>query len=110
MPHADGLLSGPVTLLFTDIEGSTELLKRLGRDRYEGLLAEHTRVLSVAVEAQGGRVMNTQGDGLFCAFRSAREAVSATIDAQRELAAHEWPEDVQVRVRMGLHSGEPKTG
>ena len=104
------LPSGTVTFLFTDIEGSTELLKRLGRDRYESVLAEHAGVLRAAVAAHGGRVVDTQGDSLFCAFRSAREAVSAAIEAQRELAAHEWPEQVRVRVRMGLHSGEPKAG
>ena len=105
-----GLPSGTVTFLFTDIEGSTELLKRLGRDRYESVLAEQAGVLRAAVAAYGGRVVDTQGDSLFCAFRSAREGVSAAIEAQRELALHEWPEQVRVRVRMGLHSGEPKAG
>ena len=100
--------SGTVTFLFTDIEGSTELLKRLGRDDYEIVLAEHTRLLRAAVAAHGGRVVDTQGDALFCAFGSAREALSAATEAQRELEAHEWPEQVRVRVRMGLHSGEPK--
>ncbi len=100
--------SGTVTFLFTDIEGSTELLKRLGRDHYEILLAEHTRLLSAAVTTHGGRVVDTQGDALFCAFGSAREALSAATEAQRELEAHEWPEGVRLRVRMGLHSGEPK--
>jgi class 3 adenylate cyclase len=104
------LPSGTVTFLFTDVEGSTELLKRLGRDRYESALAEQAGVLRAAVAAYGGRVVDTQGDSLFCAFRSAREGVSAAIEAQRELGLHEWPEQVRVRVRMGLHSGEPKTG
>ena len=108
MPRGRGLPSGTVTFLFTDIEGSTELLKRLGRDGYESVLAEHARVLRAAVSAHGGRVVDTQGDSLFCAFGSAREALSAALDAQRELAANEWPEQVTVRVRMGLHSGEPK--
>jgi hypothetical protein len=67
-------------------------------------------VLRAAVAAHGGQVVDTQGDSLFCAFRSAREGVSAAIEAQRELALHEWPEQVRVRVRMGLHSGEPKAG
>ena len=110
MEARSGLPSGTVTFLFTDIEGSTELLKRLGRDRYETVLAEHGGVLRAAVAAHGGRVVDTQGDSLFCAFRSAREAVSAATQAQRELAAHEWPDQVRVRVRMGLHSGEPKAG
>ena len=104
------LLSGTVTFLFTDIEGSTELLKRLGRDEYAIVLAEHAELLRAAVSASGGRVIDTQGDSLFCVFPSAREAVSAATEAQRELAAHAWPEQVQVRVRMGLHSSEPKAG
>ncbi len=110
MAPGGGLPSGTVTFLFTDMEGSTELLKRLGRDRYESVLAEQAGVLRAAVAAYGGQVVDTQGDSLFCAFRSAREGVSAAIDAQRELALHEWPEQVRVRVRMGLHSGEPKAG
>ncbi len=104
------LPSGTVTFLFTDIEGSTELLKRLGRDRFERVLAEHDGVLRAAVAASGGWVVDTQGDSLFAAFRSASEGVSAAIAAQRDLAAHEWPEQERVRVRMGLHSGEPKAG
>ena len=110
MPRDGELLSGTVTFLFTDIEGSTELLKRLGRDRYETVLSEHAGVLRAAVAAYGGRVVDTQGDALFCVFRSAREAVSAAIEAQLDLAAHEWPEQLRVRVRMGLHSSEPKAG
>jgi class 3 adenylate cyclase len=106
----DGLLSGTVTFLFTDIEGSTELLKRLGRDEYETVLAEHAELLRAAVAAYGGRVVDTQGDSLFCAFPTARAAVSAATEAQRDLALHVWPEQVRVRVRMGLHSSEPKSG
>ena len=105
-----GLPSGTVTFLFTDIEGSTSLLKSLGRDRYAAVLAEHTRLLQEAVAASEGQVVDTQGDALFCTFRSARNAVAAAIEAQRQLAAHEWPEQLPVRVRMGLHSGEPKSG
>jgi class 3 adenylate cyclase len=108
VPRRRGLLSGTVTFLFTDIEGSTELLKRLGRDRYESVLGEHRQLVREAVISRGGRVVDTQGDSLFCAFRSAGEALSAVIDAQRALAAHDWPEQQHVRVRMGLHSGEPK--
>ena len=108
--HGGGLPSGTVTFLFTDIEGSTELLKRLGPDRFETLLAEHDEVVRAAVAASGGWVVDTQGDSFFCAFRSAGDAVTAAIESQRGLAAHEWPEQVHVRVRMGLHSGEPKAG
>jgi len=102
------LLSGTVTFLFTDIEGSTELLKRLGRDRYESALAEHRKLVLDAVKEFDGRVVDTQGDSLFCAFRTARQAVSAATQAQRALATHQWPEQLRVRVRMGLHSSEPK--
>ena len=104
------LLQGTVTFLFTDIEGSTELLKRLGRDRYDGVLGDHMRILRAAVAAAGGRVVDTQGDGTFCVFGTAREAVAASVEAQRGLADCEWPDGVSVRVRMGMHSGEPKTG
>jgi class 3 adenylate cyclase len=102
------LLSGTVTFLFTDIEGSTELLKRLGRDQYEVVLAEHAELLRASVAAHDGRVVDTQGDSMFCVFPSARDAVSAAIEAQRALGGHTWPEQVAVRVRMGLHSSEPK--
>jgi class 3 adenylate cyclase len=96
--------------LFTDIEGSTELLKRLGRDGYAAVLDEHMLLLQTAVAASEGQVVDTQGDALFCTFRSARDAVLASIEAQRRLGAHDWPEQSSVRVRMGLHSGEPRAG
>ena len=102
------LPSGTVTFLFTDIEGSTGLLKRLGRDGYESVLAQHAGILRATFAAHGGQVVDTQGDSFFAAFRAAREAVSAAVDAQRDLAAAEWPEGAEVKVRMGLHSGEPK--
>ena len=105
-----GLPSGTVTFLFTDIEGSTALLKRLGRDVYESVLAEHSGIVRAVVADHDGSVVDTQGDSLFCAFRSAREGVSAAVEAQRELESRGWPEDVRVHVRMGLHSGEPKAG
>jgi hypothetical protein len=102
------LPSGTVTFVFTDIEGSTALLKRLGRDGYERVLSEQAGVVRTAVDAHGGQVVDTQGDSFFAAFRAARDAVAAAADIQRELAGHEWPEGVEVKVRMGLHSGEPK--
>ena len=101
--------SGTVTMLFTDIEGSTRLLKRLG-DRYGGLLAEHRRLLRESFDAHGGREMDTQGDAFFIAFARARNAIEAAVDAQRALAGHEWPDGVECRVRMGLHTGEPAVG
>jgi class 3 adenylate cyclase len=104
------LPSGTVTFLFTDIEGSTQLLKQLGRDVYEGVLADHARIVREAVATHHGRVVDTQGDGFFIAFQAARDAVGAAVAAQREIAGWPWPEGAAIRVRMGLHSGEPKAG
>ena len=103
------LPSGTVTFLFTDIEGSTRLLKQLG-DRYSELLETHRRLLRAAFEANGGREIDTQGDSFFVAFPRAKQAIAASIDGQRALAAHAWSDGVDVRVRMGLHSGEPVVG
>jgi len=103
------LPSGTVTFLFTDIEGSTRLLKELG-PLYGDALAEHQRILRASFAAHGGREVDTQGDSFFVAFGRAKEAVAAAVDAQRDLAAHAWPEGGAVRVRMGLHTGEPRVG
>jgi YVTN family beta-propeller protein len=103
------LPSGTVTFLFTDIEGSTQLVKQLGSD-YAEVLAEHQRILRAAFQAHGGREVDTQGDSFFVAFRRAKDAVAAAVDAQRDLAAHSWPDGAQVKVRMGLHTGEPQVG
>jgi len=100
------LPAGTVALLFTDIEGSTELLRTLG-DAYASVLAGHDRLLRLAFDTHGGQVVDTQGDSLFVAFRRVRDAVDAAVDAQRALAAAAWPDGVAVRVRMGLHAGEP---
>jgi branched-chain amino acid transport system substrate-binding protein len=100
------LPAGTVTFLFTDMEGSTRLLSSLGRERYGEVLAEHHRLLRDAFAAHGGIEVDTQGDAFFVAFRTAADAVAAAAAGQRALAEHEWPTDVQVRVRMGLHSGE----
>ena len=81
--------TGTVTMLFTDIEGSTRLLKQLG-ERYGELLADHRRLLREAFAAHGGREMDTQGDAFFFAFARARECrVEAAVEAQRALAAHD---------------------
>ena len=103
------LPQGTVTFLFTDIEGSTELLKRLG-DGYAELLADQKRILRAAAEERGGREIDNQGDSFFFAFQRANEALAAAVVAQRALAEHDWPEGVEVRVRMGLHTGEPTVG
>ena len=104
------LPTGTVTMLFTDIEGSTRLLALLGEERYGQLLADHRRLLRDAFAAQGGREMDTQGDAFFYAFARARQAALAALDGQRALAAHEWAEGAECRVRMGLHTGEPSVG
>jgi predicted ATPase/class 3 adenylate cyclase len=98
-----------VTLLFSDIEGSTRLLQKLG-SAYERLLATHHALVRSAVEQHSGRVVDTAGDGFFLVFPTARDAVLAAVLAQRRLFETEWPEDTQVRVRMGMHTGEPVLG
>src|SRR5438093_8081925 len=94
------LPTGTVTFLFTDIEGSTKLLHELGPDRYAEALAEHRRALREAFERHGGVEVDTQGDAFFVAFVRASDALAAAADAQSGL-------DGPVRVRMGLHTGEP---
>ena len=99
------LPTGTVTFLFTDIEGSTRLLARLP-DRFGDLLAEHQRVLRGAFGAHGGREVGREGDSFFVAFARAPDALAAAVDGQRALARTRWPEDADVRVRMGIHTGE----
>lgn len=103
------LPSGTVTFLFSDIEGSTELLKRLG-DRYGELIAEHRRIVREVFGALEGVEIDMQGDSFFFAFTRARDAVTAAVEAQRAHSDHAWPGDESVRVRMGLHTGEPAVG
>jgi predicted ATPase/class 3 adenylate cyclase len=100
--------SGTVTLLFSDIEGSTRLLRQLG-DRYAEQLARHRELLRRAFESQGGHVLQSDGDAFFAAFESAGDAAAAAAQAQRALAAHGWPDGNEIRVRIGLHTGEPRT-
>ncbi|MGN6791498.1 MAG: ATP-binding protein [Streptosporangiaceae bacterium] len=100
------LPTGTVTMLFSDIEGSTRLLTRLG-ERYAEALSAQRDLLRRAFAAGGGQELGTEGDSFFVVFDSAVGAVRACIDGQRALASHEWPAGEHVRVRMGLHSGEP---
>jgi YVTN family beta-propeller protein len=99
-------LGGTVTFVFTDIEGSTRLLKQLGREQYGGLLAQQQALVRDVVAANAGEEIDTQGDSFFLAFRSASSAVSAAVAIQRALADHQWPSGSEVRVRVGIHSGE----
>src|SRR2546423_9435662 len=98
---------GTVTFLFTDIEGSTHLLQQ-GGERYPSLLEEYRSLVRTAFHACSGHEVDTQGDGFFVALARASEAIGAAVEMQRSLASHAWPEDVLVRVRMGLHTGEPQ--
>jgi YVTN family beta-propeller protein len=100
---------GTVTFLFTDIAGSTRVLKQLG-DRYAAALAEHHRILREAVEEQDGREIDNQGDSFLFAFERANSALGAAVLAQRALSEHAWPEGAELLVRMGLHTGEPMVG
>jgi class 3 adenylate cyclase len=103
------LPSGTVTLVFTDIEGSTRLIRELG-DGYGEVLADHRRLLRDHLGGAGGREVDTQGDAFFFSFIRARDAVGGAVAAQRALAEHEWSDGATVRVRMGLHTGEPSVG
>ena len=100
------LPGGTVTFLLTDIEGSTNLLSLL-KERYPAVLAEHHRIMRQAFAKWNGQEVVIQGDSFFAVFPRAIEAVNAVVEIQQELAAHNWPEGVEVRVRMGLHTGEP---
>src|SRR5205823_2798191 len=88
-------------------EGSTQLLQRLATERYREALDLHQQLLREAFERHGGYEVDCQGDSFFVAFRRAGDAVAAATEAQRALAEAEWPEEGAIRVRMGLHSGEP---
>ena len=100
------LPTGTVTLLFTEIEESTHLLQQLG-DRYGSLLAEYRHLLQASFQEWNGYEVDSRGDAFSVAFARASDAVLAVVEVQRALAAHPWPEGVAVRVRMGLHTGEP---
>lgn len=100
---------GTVTFLFTDIEGSTRLLQHLG-DKFATVIAEHDQLLRDVWQRHHGSVVGTQGDSFFVAFPRAVDSINAALEAQRTLHAHDWTDGVKVRVRMGLHTGEPQIG
>jgi predicted ATPase/class 3 adenylate cyclase len=95
-----------LAFLFTDIEGSTALLQRIGDEVYSGLLADHHEIIRSGLAAYAGREVGTAGDGVFAVFSSPRACVAAVVEIQRSLVAHEWPARAEVRVRMGVHVGE----
>ena len=100
------LLTETLTLLFTDIEGSTSLLRRIGPGDYASVLADHHALIRAGLASHDGKEVSTQGDGFFAVFSSASAGLSAAIETQRALSSHEWPVGEHVHVRMGLHSGE----
>jgi class 3 adenylate cyclase len=104
------LPSGTVTFVFSDIEGSTSLLKQLGDERYAGVLRTHRRIMRETFGAHHGQEIDTQGDAFFYSFPRARDAVAAAVEVQRAHEHEAWPEGVSVRLRLGLHTGEPAVG
>ena len=104
-----GLPTGTVTFLFTDIEGSTRLVGRLGDD-YRRILERHAEILRAAIADGGGTEMSTEGDAFFAVFPTAPGAVRAAVEMQRGLAAEPWPQDAAIRIRVGLHTGQALLG
>ena len=100
------LPTGTITLLFTDMEGSTRLLQQLG-EHYTTVLADCRHLLRRAFAQHHGHEVDTQGDAFFVVFARASDAVTAAVTIQRLLSDHAWPQGVSVRVRIGLHTGEP---
>ncbi len=104
------LPSGTVTFLFSDIEGSTSLLKQLGDEQYAELLRTHRQIVRETFGLYHGQEIDTQGDAFFYSFHRAREAVAAAVAVQRQHNEQPWPQGVTVRMRLGLHTGEPAIG
>ena len=104
-PPTPALPTGTVTFLFSDIEGSTHLAERLG-EHWGALLEEHREIVRRAIANGDGVEVGTEGDSFFAAFATAGGALSAAVESQRQLAAHAWPEDSPIRIRIGLHTGE----
>ena len=100
------LPTGTVTFLFTDLEGSTGLALRMG-DLWHGILMEHRRLVRAAVAESDGSEIDCRGDEFFVAFEDPAAAAEAAVSAQRGIAEHPWPEGAELRVRMGMHTGEP---
>jgi class 3 adenylate cyclase/DNA-binding NarL/FixJ family response regulator len=97
-----------LTFLFTDVEGSTLLLERLGPG-YGIVLEKHRTLINAAIESNGGRVVDCIGDEFFAAFPDASDAVAAAVDVQRRIGGEQWPQGAAVRVRIGVHSGRAHT-
>ncbi|HEX8958806.1 MAG TPA: adenylate/guanylate cyclase domain-containing protein [Solirubrobacterales bacterium] len=103
------LPTGVLTLVFTDVEGSTRLLRELG-PRYGALLAAHNEIVRGELEAAGGTVVRSEGDSFFCAFTDPDGALRACLNVQLRLASHGWPDGAEFKVRIGLHTGTVQAG
>jgi len=101
------LPEGTVTLLFTDIEGSTHLLQQVG-DRYTDVLTEYRQLQRAIFREYHGYEVDTQGDAFFTVFARTRDAVAAAVATQHTFARHSWGEGITIRVRIGIHTGEPE--
>src|SRR6266480_1261911 len=107
-PHAwNNLPTGTITLLFTDMEGSSRLLQQLG-DHYANVLKQCRHLQRAIVVQYNGQEVSTEGDAFFAAFARASDAVAAAVAIQHALADHPWPQGVSVQVRIGMHTGEPQ--
>ena len=104
------LPAGTLTFVFTDIEGSTRLVQELGEARFNAVLEDHGRLVAGAFDAEGGHRVRMEGDSFFYVFQRATAAIAAVAAAQRALAAHVFPDNAVIRVRMGLHTGEAGLG
>jgi predicted ATPase/class 3 adenylate cyclase len=98
--------AGTVTMLFTDIEGSSDGVRTLGTDKWEAVLERHTQIIRQALSGHDGYEVRSEGDAFFAVFTSPSEAVAAAAEMQRGLSATDWPHQAAVGVRMGLHTGE----
>jgi predicted ATPase/class 3 adenylate cyclase len=98
------LESGTMTFVFADMEGSTALLEELGEE-YSELVRVYHSLVDAAASRRGGRVESRAGDGVFCVFADAVAAVEASVDLQRSLAGRTWPRGVEVKARIGIHTG-----
>jgi class 3 adenylate cyclase len=104
--EARTLPTGLVTFLFSDIEDSSGLVRRLG-DRYDRLLADVRRLLRACVRAAGGREVETRADEMFAVFVQAAAGLEAALAIQRKVRARAWPDGLELRIRIGLHTGRP---
>ena len=106
-PSRDALPAGTVTFLFTDIEGSTKLFHRLG-EQYPLALAAHQQICREVFRERSGYEVGTEGDAFFVAFSNATDATLAAVECQRALASNPWPADAEIRIRIGVHTGEAR--